>query len=399
MGEKVVDFSPTSSFIVMNDTLQQAAGLLRDGTPFAIATVVRAERPTSAKPGAKAIITADGRLEGWVGGSCAQPTVIREAVAALKDGQPRFLRLCPPEHLGHAPQAGVIEVALTCISGGTLEVYIEPHRPRPLLVAIGHLPVVEALATLAAGLHYTVAVLGLDASPERFPHASLVVNRLDYAQLPPAAQTYVVVASHGNYDEEALEWALGTDAAYVALVASPERGESVRQYLAESGLSADRLSRLKCPAGLNLGADGPGGDRAQHPGRDRPAPAPGGAGPHRRGSPRAPGRRRGHRPGLRHDRRDRHRPLEPRPRRPDLLFLRARLQAVLRQGAREIPRASLAQPPLRTIAPRAWIVSRPGARVTRPPQTPDASTTLSNPSLRARHHRVTSTVAKFRSVA
>ena len=241
----------------MNETLQQAAALARSGTPFVLATVVRAERPTSAKAGARALITADGRLEGWVGGSCAQPTVVREALAALKDGLPRFLRLCPPEHLGHAPQAGVIEVALTCISGGTLEVYIEPHLPQPLLVAIGHLPVVAALARLGAGLNYTVAVLGLDAEPDRFPGAALVLNRLDYSRLPRAAQTYVVVASHGNYDEEALQWALGTEASYVALVASPRRGEAVRQALADSGLPPERLSRLKCPAGLDLGAEGP----------------------------------------------------------------------------------------------------------------------------------------------
>ncbi len=241
----------------MTHFLQQAAELQRDGMPFALATVVRAERPTSAKPGARAIITADGRLEGWVGGSCAQPTVIREALAALKEGQPRFLRLCPPERLGQAPQSGVVEVALTCISGGTLEVYIEPHLPRPLLVAIGHLPVVEALATLGSGLNYTVAVVGLDATRERFPLAAHVLNGLDFAQLPRSSETYVVVASHGNYDEDALEWALGTDAAYVALVASPKRGESVRKYLAESGVPADRLSRLKCPAGLDLGAGSP----------------------------------------------------------------------------------------------------------------------------------------------
>lgn len=241
----------------MTDFLQRAADLQRNGAPFATATVVRAERPTSAKAGAKAIVTGDGRLDGWVGGSCAQPTVVREALAALKDGQPRYLRLCPPEHLGQAPQAGVVEMALTCISGGTLEVYIEPHLPQPLLVAIGHLPVVEALATLGAGLNYTVAVVGLDTSRERFPQAALVLNRLDYSQLPKSPQTYVVVASHGNYDEEALEWALGTDAAYVALVASPKRGESVRQSLAESGMPAERLSRLKCPAGLDLGGSAP----------------------------------------------------------------------------------------------------------------------------------------------
>jgi xanthine dehydrogenase accessory factor len=241
----------------MNDYLQQALALQRAGKAFVLATVVRAERPTSARPGAKAIVTADGEMRGWVGGSCAQPSVIREALKALSDGQPRLLRLCPAEQLGRAPQTGTVEVALTCISGGTLEVYIEPHLPKPVLLVVGHLPVVEALSALAKGLNYEIAVVGLDATRERFPQADTVLDRLDFAHFDPDEHTYVVVASHGNYDEEALEWALNTRAGYVALVASPRRGESVRAYLRDSGLSDAQLARLKCPAGLDLGASQP----------------------------------------------------------------------------------------------------------------------------------------------
>ena len=241
----------------MLDYLSQAHTLQKSGEPFALATVVRAERPTSAKAGAKAIITTDGVLTGWVGGSCAQPTVIREALKALQDGQPRFVRLCPPEKLGRGAQDSIIEVALTCISGGTLEVYIEPYLPRPHLVVVSHLPIAEALATLGKGLHYSVTVLGLDATPNRFPQADLVLDRLDFSQISLTTQTYVVVATHGNYDEEALGWALGAEAAYVALVASPKRAEAVLQYLRETGVPEARLARLKCPAGLDIGASTP----------------------------------------------------------------------------------------------------------------------------------------------
>ena len=243
----------------MFDYLEKAHTLQESGQPFALATVVRAERPTSAKAGAKAIVTADGALTGWVGGSCAQPTVIREALKALLDGQPRFVRLCPPEKMGRAAdaQAGIIEVALTCISGGTLEVYIEPYLPRPHLVVVSHLPIAEALATLGKGLNYAVTVLGLDATPNRFPQADLVLDRLDFSQIRLTTQTYVVVATHGNYDEEALGWALDAGAAYVALVASPKRAEAVLQYLRETGVAEARLARLKCPAGLDIGASTP----------------------------------------------------------------------------------------------------------------------------------------------
>jgi len=241
----------------MFDYLDKAFSLQKEGQPFALATVVRAERPTSAKAGAKAIVTTDGALTGWVGGSCAQPTVIREALKALQDGQPRFVRLCPPEKLGRGAQDSIIEVALTCISGGTLEVYIEPHLPKPQLVVISHLPIAEALATLGKGLHYSVTVLGLDATPNRFPQADLVLDRLDFSQISLTTPTYVVVATHGNYDEEALGWALGAEAAYVALVASPKRAEAVLQYLRETGVPEARLARLKCPAGLDIGASTP----------------------------------------------------------------------------------------------------------------------------------------------
>jgi len=227
------------------------------GQSFAIATVVRAEKPTSAKPGASALIAADGSLLGWVGGSCAQPTVVREALKALADGRPRFVRLCPPEKLGRAPQEGVVEVALTCISGGTLEVYIEPHAPRPHLVAIGHLPIVEALAALGKDLGYEVTVMGLDVAPDRFSHADRVLDHLDFASVTMTPNTYLVVASHGNYDEDALERALKTDALYVALVASKRRAEAVIQYLREVGMPEERLARLKYPAGLDIGATTP----------------------------------------------------------------------------------------------------------------------------------------------
>jgi xanthine dehydrogenase accessory factor len=243
----------------MHDYLEHAHHLRAAGHPFVIATVVRAERPTSAKPGATAIVTADGQLTGWVGGSCAAPTVIREALRALQDGQPVLLRMGPPDPAnpavsGRGEAPGVIERAMTCISGGTLDIYLEPHLAQPLLVAISHLPIAEALASLGKGLGYAVTVAGIDATPDSFPQADRVLNGLDFGQIPLRPQTYIVVASHGNYDEEALTWALSTGASYVALVASPKRARAVVETLRETGIPDERLARLKFPAGLDIGA-------------------------------------------------------------------------------------------------------------------------------------------------
>lgn len=243
-------------FTMLSDPLTRAIELRNVGQPFVMATVVRAEAPTSAKAGAKAIITADGVLDGWVGGSCTQPTVVRESLKALQDGQPRFLRMCPPERM-QGLQPGITEVVLACISGGTLEIYLEPHLPKPHILAIGHLPVVEALAALAHSMGYAVTVVGESASAEQFPTADRVqtfVMENPAAGLKFDAQTYVVVASHGNYDEPALEVALKSEAAYVALVASKKRRDAVLEYLRGSEVPPEKLARLKSPAGLDFGA-------------------------------------------------------------------------------------------------------------------------------------------------
>jgi xanthine dehydrogenase accessory factor len=236
------------------DFFDQVQSLRRDGHPFAVATVVRAEKPTSAKAGARAIITEDGLLSGWVGGSCAEPTVKREARKALQDGQPRFIRLCPPEKMGQAPQEGVTEIALTCISGGTLEIYIEPQLAQPHLVVIGHLATAEALVRLGKDLGWRVSLMGLDVTRQRFSGADSIIDELDFSRLSVNKNTYVVVASHGNYDEDMLVAALQSDAPYVALIASKKRASAILQYLHEANLTSEQISRLKYPAGLDFGA-------------------------------------------------------------------------------------------------------------------------------------------------
>jgi xanthine dehydrogenase accessory factor len=240
----------------MLDFLEEAYRLRRLEQSFVLATVVRAERPTSAKPGAKAIVTADGKLVGWVGGNCAQPTVVREALTALSTGQPRFVRLCPPERVnGEAPE-GIVVVPMTCASGGTLDIYLEPQLPQPHILAIGHLPVIEALVRLGKAMGYRVTVMGLGVSQEFVPQADVVHDHLDInrAQVAITPHTYVVVASHGNYDEDALLAAMQSGASHIALVASPRRSEAMRQFLRESDVSEAQLARLKGPAGLDIGA-------------------------------------------------------------------------------------------------------------------------------------------------
>jgi xanthine dehydrogenase accessory factor len=237
--------------------LSSARQLQAEGKAFVLATVVRAERPTSAKVGSKALITADGELTGWVGGSCAEPAVRRQARESLQDGRPRLLRLCPPEELGRGPQEGVVEIGLTCVSGGTLEIYLEPQLTQPQLVIIGHLATAEALARLGRELGYPITVIGPEANRTRFPDVDRLFDQLDFSLVPLNPNSYVVVASHGNYDELALETALRSEAPYVALVASRKRADAIRGQLAQAGLTQAQIGRMRSPAGLDLGGSSP----------------------------------------------------------------------------------------------------------------------------------------------
>ncbi len=231
----------------------KAHQLTEEGEPFATAVVVRAEKPTSGKPGDKAIITRDGVMVGWIGGSCAQPAVIEEALEAIAEDRGRLIRITP-EPGKETPPEGVREVAMTCFSGGTLDVYIEPQQPRPRLVVVGHLPAAQALAHLGKAMSYRVIAVDPETDGIAMAHADEVLTDLDAFIERVNPLTFVVIASHGHFDEPALERALRTPAPYVGLVSSRKRAEPIVEYLRGQGFGDEDLARLKAPAGLDIGA-------------------------------------------------------------------------------------------------------------------------------------------------
>ncbi len=209
-----------------------------------LATVVRCVRPTSAKPGAKAVIRADGTVSGWIGGSCAEPVVVKESLRALRDGRPRFVALVGEGESGPGRRDGVQEYPMSCHSGGTIEIFVEPILPKPELLLIGAGPVIDTLEKLGRAMDFAVT-LSPEFSATAHPASDATPN------------VFIVVASHGAYDEEALEHALRSDAPYVSLVASRRRAAAVTDALRAKGLSLERLSRLRAPAGLDIGAVAP----------------------------------------------------------------------------------------------------------------------------------------------
>ena len=236
----------------------RAAELEGAGRPFVVATVVAVRRPTSARPGASGIVHPDGTIEGWVGGSCAQPVVVREALHALVDGQPRLLRLSKEGPAEGRRADGVVELVMTCHSGGTLEIYVEPHLPAPLLWVAGTTPIAGALATLGAASGWRVTVFDPFANAEDFPAAERVSQETALGRVDPELSPYLVVATQGQWDEEALAAGLRRNVRYVGLVASPTRANVVRQWLRdETALADERLAALRAPAGIDLGAETP----------------------------------------------------------------------------------------------------------------------------------------------
>jgi xanthine dehydrogenase accessory factor len=242
------------------DLLHLASDLARRGEAFVLATVVRREPPSSARVGDAALVTQGGTFHGWLGGSCTQPVVVREALRALDDGQPRLIALSP--NPGAERRPGVEAFPMTCHSGGSVDIYIEPQLPAPRLVVFGLSPVAQALTRVARAMGYSVDAVDPGADRAAFPEADHVFTSLDESllrQRPPAsgATLAVAIATMGEGDEEAVRTALDLDPAYLGLVASRRRFATIRETLIAGGTPAAALDRVKCPAGLDIGAHSP----------------------------------------------------------------------------------------------------------------------------------------------
>jgi xanthine dehydrogenase accessory factor len=229
---------------VRNDTLaRRAEELAAQGAAFVTATVVRAQRPTSAHAGDVALITSDGTIEGFVGGICAEHSVRLFAWTAMKSSEPILLRILPEgdEESGQVQELkdGAVTVQNTCLSGGAIEVFLEPTLPTPRVNVVGSKPIAAALERLGPELDLDIAAVG--DNPVELRDGDLAV----------------VVAAHGKGELEAIRAGLEAGVPYVGLVASPTRGAALLQELRDAGVPDDQLERVDCPAGLDIGAHTP----------------------------------------------------------------------------------------------------------------------------------------------
>ena len=229
--------------------------LSKKRVPFATAVVVKHDIPISGKSGDKAIILNDGSLLGWIGGGCTNPIVIEEGLSALNSGKSKLIVIDPENKSDNGP--GEKHFQMTCHSGGSLSVYVEPVFPRPLIVVMGNSPVAISLLKMSSELGYETL---WTVNPEK-ENETLEVDRIqktfDLKNINLSSPCFIIVCTQGENDWEALESAMKTSVSYVAFVGSRRKTETLKKELSENGVSPDRLGKMVNPAGLDLKARTP----------------------------------------------------------------------------------------------------------------------------------------------
>lgn len=240
---------------MLEQFLSKAQELRKKNEPFAIAIVVRREAPCSGKSGDKAIINKYGEIIGWVGGGCVKSIVIKEAEDAMQTGEARLVKV--GKSASSIRQQGIMEYKMTCLSEGSVDIFIEPVLPTPHLVVIGKGAIAKALAKLAKATGYRVTAMATDAKPDTFEGVDELITQLSFQNVKTSASSSIVVATQGEDDEKALELALKQQHSYIGFVASKKKREGVFEYLSLSGIEQKKIDEIKSPAGIDINAKKP----------------------------------------------------------------------------------------------------------------------------------------------
>jgi len=225
-------------------------GLANEQTPLALATVIQTAQSTSGKVGDKALVSAQGIIEGWIGGGCAQPAVIEAARQALDSARPCLIRVGPKGEWEALD--GIVDFSSGCLSGGTQVIFIEPLNKQVKLNILGDSPVAQSLSDLAGRLDFAVTVTGPELDPTQFSETVQIEHDFETAD-----GDYIVVTTQGRHDRAALKAALNSNATYIAMVASHKKITGLKASLIKSGIDASELERVHSPAGIDIGAVSP----------------------------------------------------------------------------------------------------------------------------------------------
>lgn len=242
-----------------SDVLDLIETLRRKGSDFCVATVVRTADLTSAKAGAKAVVTPDGEIHGFVGGGCVTGAVRRAATEAMRTGRPEMIRVRPRDEVTSDEDSdGAPLYKSSCPSGGTVEIFLEPLKSARRLLVIGTSPVAEALLKIAEAAGFATIQAGIARDADRFDGTGSHIDGFDLAAAELRAEDSIVIATQGRGDGKALRAALASPAAYVSMIGSHRKIAALKADLAdETDLSPERIARLRGPAGFDIGAVGP----------------------------------------------------------------------------------------------------------------------------------------------
>jgi xanthine dehydrogenase accessory factor len=221
--------------------------------PYALAMVVNRVAPSSGKPGDKAVILPDGTMKGWIGGGCTRGIVLKEALLAIQQGKPRLVNISPGAE-NDPTRKGVVTYNMTCQSGGSVDVYIEPVLPKPHILIMGRSHISMALCKLSKVTGYQVTVVAFGADKITFPEADRVIDAVDLDEKLITPNTYIIVCTQGEGDDIALKNAIESGCSYVSFVSSMRKANSIYNSLKKQGIKVEELMRVKTPAGLNINA-------------------------------------------------------------------------------------------------------------------------------------------------
>ena len=235
-----------------NELIDQIAEHLDKGEEFAVAQVISREAPSSGKPGDKAIILKDGTLIGWIGGGCVRGIAVKEALEAIKDNKSRLIRIDPDAEDGNSGSYKTYR--MTCHSGGTMELFIEPVIPNPHIIIVGKSNIARALAKLSLASNFRVTVMTNDARNGMFPGVKDLHESVDFDNTKIDNNTFIVVATQGESDEESVKHALETICHYVGFIASKRKSDKIAEYLHSVGIDDKRINQLRTPVGMDINA-------------------------------------------------------------------------------------------------------------------------------------------------
>ena len=235
-----------------NDLIDQISKYMGQGEEFAVAHVIWREAPSSGKPGDKAIILKDGTIIGWIGGGCVKGIAVKEAREAIRENRSRLVRIDPDEV--NSEDSSHKTYRMTCHSGGTMELFIEPITPNPQLIIVGKSNIARALSKLAIATNLRVHVLSNDVHKGMFPGVNNIHDRVDFSKINIDKNTFIVVSTQGEDDEESIRKALETNCNYVGFISSLRKSVKIKEYLEQTELSTNRINELKIPVGMDINA-------------------------------------------------------------------------------------------------------------------------------------------------